>query len=108
MTRQHRAHNTSNDHGQNKKPLQVAVLGQSLSGTLAVKVHGLLHHGGRSQSGIEILTLFHDRLLARDRRLLYDHVHQDAIATNRVGEQEAGLKVETSHVGFLRIHLGAK
>ena len=107
MTRQHRAHDTTNGHGQNKKPLLVAVLGRSPSGTLAAKVRGLPHHGGRSQIGVEILTLFHDRLLG-GRRLLYDHEHQDAIATTRVGEQRAGLRVETRNVGFLRTHLGTK
>ena len=107
MTRQHRAHDTTNGHGQNKKPLLVAVPGRSPNGTLAVKVSGLPHHGGRSQIGVEILTLFQDRPLG-GRRLLYDHVHQDSIATTGVGDQRAGLRVETGNVGFLRIHLGTK
>ena len=107
MTRQHRAHSTTNDHGQNKKPLLVAVPGRSPSGTIAAKVRGLPHHGGRSQVGAETLTLFQDLPLG-GRRLLYDHEHQDAIATIRVGEQKADLRAEISNAGFRRIHLGTR
>ena len=107
MTRQHRAHDTTNGHGQNKKPLLVAVLGRSPSGTLAAKVRGLPHHGGQSQVGARAPILFQDLPLG-GRRLLSDHEHQDAIATNRVGNQEVGLTVETDYAGYLRIHLGTR
>ena len=103
-----RARTIPSGQWQNMKPLLAAVPGKSLSpigtsGTQAAKVRGLPQHGGRSQIGVQAqaLTLFQGLLLG-GQRLLYDHVHQDAIATTRVVEQEADLRVKIAVCGFRR------